>query len=738
MSADSEHLGLVEMIRRANAPPPPEHSVTFRVATLASVLVGILACAGVGEISPLVEVAACAAVAAGMAFSYLTRSHPWAWVKLLLAAAVLGVFVVFVLQVFGAAHTGELSSIEVPLAGLFTWVQVVHAFDVPARRDLLFSVAAGAALVTVAAAQAVSAGFLVYVVIWLVSSVVALACSWRSMSGGTGRLPAAALAGATVVVVVVAVVLETVLPSPRASQTITLPNSVTSYLALPAGGGLTEGGAHPTEPARAGSPAGATRIGGFVGFAGPLDTAIRGQLGNEIVLRVRADRPGYFLGQTYDEWNGQSWLQHTPGCHERTITTGSPFELSSGPAAGGSNIQTFYVEQALPNLLFATSDPVEVYFPDRSLVLGCDHSIRSTIAMTPGTVYTVISADSEVAPSVLAKDHENPAAWRDMFGGDLQLPHPYPRVAALARSIVRSAHPTTVAATVQALENWIGAHTTYSTDIPPLPAGVDAVNAFLFGTRKGYCEQISTALAVMLRTLGIPAREATGYVPGRLNPLSDLYEVKASDAHAWVQVYTGPRYGWQSFDPTTFVPLSPSSPGTVLLQDIGHIFAGLPWVPIGSGLGAAAIGACAVVVERRRRARPPTAAGRLALRLERLGARSGLTRAPAETLAEYGTRVADRLAASGGVGAAPAAALRQAVERLLASAYAGGQLDEADMSRIAGIFERTERALVVGPVGRVGLSARRVARLGTRLLSRSGAPPPPRGGRGVRPASGAS
>ena len=251
-----------------------------------------------------------------MTFSSATRRRPWPGVKLLLAVAVLGVFVAFVAEIFGVAHTGELSSIEVPLASLFTWVQVVHAFDVPARRDLLFSLAAAAALVTVASAQAVSVEFLGFVAIWLVASMIGLACSWRSMAGGRWRLPAAGLVGATVLIVAIALVLEIVLPLPRASQALTLPSSLTSYLPLPQGAGLTQGGAHPTEPAQPGRPGGPIGIGGFVGMAGPLDTAVRASLGNEVVMRVRADRPGYFLGTTYDTWNGRAG----PRCARREPT----------------------------------------------------------------------------------------------------------------------------------------------------------------------------------------------------------------------------------------------------------------------------------------------------------------------------------------------------------------------------------------------------------------------------------
>ncbi|MGH9296788.1 MAG: hypothetical protein ACRDZP_02280, partial [Acidimicrobiales bacterium] len=195
-----ERLRFVEMVRKANAPAPPEHSVLFRVATTVAVVVGILACESVGELSTAAAASAIVAVSAGMAFSYATRQKPWQWLKLVLAAAVLTVFGDFVIEIFHAAHAGQLATVEVPLAALFTWVQVIHAFDVPARRDLLFSLAAAAALVTVAGAQAVTGGFLGLTAVWLVSSVVALGCSWRSMSGSERRLPALSLATSLVVV----------------------------------------------------------------------------------------------------------------------------------------------------------------------------------------------------------------------------------------------------------------------------------------------------------------------------------------------------------------------------------------------------------------------------------------------------------------------------------------------------------------------------------------------------------
>jgi hypothetical protein len=174
-------------------------------------------------------------------------------------------------------------------------------------------------------------------------------------------------------------------------------------------------------------------------------------------------------------------------------------------------------------------------------------------------------------------------------------------------------------------------HTRYSIDIPPLPPGADSVDEFLFGNRVGFCEQISTSLAVMLRSIGIPAREAVGFVPGGYNPITDLFQVHANDAHAWVQVWF-PGFGWQSFDPTAVVPATSPSPGATALHDIAGALRRVPWVPVAAvvlGVGLT------VSVLRLRRRRPPGWDARVAHYAERAGRRAGRTRRPGETLPEY-------------------------------------------------------------------------------------------------------
>jgi transglutaminase-like putative cysteine protease len=407
--------------------------------------------------------------------------------------------------------------------------------------------------------------------------------------------------------------------------------------AIPVPGALAGDGGKTSELSRPGSPAGRTRVGGYLGFANSLDTALRGSLGRTLVMRVRAERPSYWIGETYDRWDGQSWTNTLPP--PRRIDDGSPFFLPNGDTFDGqSDLQTFFLATSGPDLVFHAESAHEVWFPANSLFLSADGTIVSPIGLGKGAIYTVQSDVSSPRPAELRQETGGPSLSKTDFGRYTQVPpHAYARAQALAQAVTASS--TTTYDKVQALINWIGANTRYSTDIPPLPRGADTVNEFLFGSRVGFCEQISTSLAVMLRSLHIPAREAVGYVPGPYNPITDLYEVRAEDAHAWVQVWL-PGHGWQSFDPTAVVPLANPNPGATALQSVGRALSHIPPGPLGVAAGGAALVGGAV---RWRRRRPASWAENMARRMERAGRRAGRPRGPAETIAEYGAAL-DRLA----------------------------------------------------------------------------------------------
>lgn len=682
-------MKIVELVRQANRPGPPEHSVALRVAAGGAVLVGIAACRSQGELSPPVTLATMALVTLGMVFSYATRRRPRAWVKPTLAVAVVVAFAWFFHQVVSGT-IGDIAAVEAPLAALFAWIQVTHAFDVPARRDLSFSLAGSASLMAVAAAQAVDLSFGLYVVAWLAFGLWGMFGMWTSASGG-GRQRAPGVIVAVGSVLVVTLLVIAVLPAPHVAGNVSFPDSAAADAALGGQSGKLAGDSGTAdEPARAGTPAGASRVGGFLGFANRLDTALRPALGDQVVMRVRAQRPTYWIGETFDRWNGQSWI--STGRHLVDIDTGSPFTVPDQPdqpVTGSADLQTFYMAQYGPNLVFHAPDAHQVWFPSSHVYAGSDGTVVSPLAMGPGTVYTVESEVAQATPAELEASALTsgtlPAAARRQY---TQLPALDPRVSALARRVTAGA--MTTYDKVEALIRWIGAHTRYSTDIPPLAPGQDAVTAFLFGDRIGFCEQISTALAVMLRSLGIPAREAVGYVPGPYDPITDLYEVQAKDAHSWVQVWF-PGYGWQSFDPTAVVPLANPSPGATLVHDAAGFFRGLPLAPMG---GVVVAGGLVAVVLRRRRRRPVGWEATMTRRIERAGARAGRPRRTGETLAAY----AADLDARAGDPSGTFASLAWLVEE---SAY-GGRAPTEEVQRRA---EQTLAAARIPPARRAAAAA---------------------------------
>jgi hypothetical protein len=77
----------------------------------------------------------------------------------------------------------------------------------------------------------------------------------------------------------------------------------------------------------------------------------------------------------------------------------------------------------------------------------------------------------------------------------------------------------------------------------------DPLANFLFVRRSGHCEYFASAMTIMLRSIGIPTRYVTGFLPGEFNDVGGDYIIRESDAHAWVEVYF-PYYGWITFDPT--------------------------------------------------------------------------------------------------------------------------------------------------------------------------------------------
>ena len=645
---------------------PSEDSRAFRLAVLiALVAAGCAALQqGVGGVAARMVVLIGYPVA--FLVSYAARSRRPPLLRLVITGAAILVVATFAASLTRQPHVG-FASLQIPLAEAFLWLLMVHALDSPGRRGLLVTLLASSVLMAVAGVLSVSMAMVPFLLIWAGAAVSALVLGQRSL---LDRLPALSSepeprpralvsAGAAIGVtllagVLVGAALFTVAPVAGTSRSLTFPAELPRSDAVPVRGGLANPSLGSEDPSRPSQPgrSGGRKSFGYFGFSNQLDTAVRGRPDNTLVRRVRASAPDFWRAQSFDRWDGRVW--RASRTRPSPVTGGLPIRIppasDDGPApsivATDELVQTYYLQRPGPNVIFAAPSPTRLFFSDRTVFQVPDGSLRAGVQLERDSVYTVVSRRRLATPAALrASDPSGtPPEMRDLYASP---PVTTARVRALARAVTAPA-PTTYDK-VLALEAWMGAHTRYTLDIPPLPRGEDAVDRFLFVDRRGFCEQIGTSLVVMLRSLGIPARLAVGYATGERNPFTGLYEVRAKDAHAWAEVYF-PGVGWQAFDPTAHVPLAGDSAidgaGTGALSYLSARIDVPSWAP--SALGvlavlaiAAGLGRLLVVRRRTRRDRvePSWAATRLAA-LERLAARWHRPRAAGETAPEYAAALA--------------------------------------------------------------------------------------------------
>ncbi len=298
---------------------------------------------------------------------------------------------------------------------------------------------------------------------------------------------------------------------------------------------------------------------GYPGFSSAMDLRSRGRLSDEVAFRVRADQPALWRAEVFDSFDGVLWTSSDD--EERPVplaldddgyeVPASDLEAELAGAFSRRVVQTFYLDSVQPNVLFAAATADRVYFPSGGLRIDRYGAIRSPILLDEGLVYSVVSQVPSI-PSGLLRRLPAPNPDAPALARYLQLPDDTPaRVGALANDIV--AGSASEADAVAAVESWLRANTVYDLGVAREPDGVDAVDHFLFETRRGFCEHIASAMAVLLRSVGIPTRIVVGFGPGERNTFTGYWEVRQSDAHAWVEVWY-PQAGWIAYDPTFGVP----------------------------------------------------------------------------------------------------------------------------------------------------------------------------------------
>lgn len=172
-------------------------------------------------------------------------------------------------------------------------------------------------------------------------------------------------------------------------------------------------------------------------------------------------------------------------------------------------------------------------------------SLVSSQPLRAGDKYTAVSIVASPTDRQLNTVKGKPPAW--VTERYLSVPETVPpRVRRLALEITANADTTHEKAS--AIEDYLRVMK-YREDMPYTPAGRDFVDYFLFDLKEGYCTYYSSAMSVMLRSIGIPSRVVTGFAPGTYNDRIGEYEVTEAQAHAWPEVYYQ-GFGWVIYEPT--------------------------------------------------------------------------------------------------------------------------------------------------------------------------------------------
>ncbi|HEX8986275.1 MAG TPA: DUF3488 and transglutaminase-like domain-containing protein [Bryobacteraceae bacterium] len=212
--------------------------------------------------------------------------------------------------------------------------------------------------------------------------------------------------------------------------------------------------------------------------------------------------------------------------------------------------------------LFLAGTPELLRINAPLVVRTATDGLRAGFAHADGLRYGAYSFREETAEPY---DPPRGAMAPPPSAGYLQLPRIDARIGALARKIAADSRSDGERA--RAIETYL--RTNYRYTLQLLDHEVpDPLANFLFERRQGHCEYFASSMTVMLRTLGIPSRVATGFQSGVYNPVSGWYVIRASDAHSWVEAFL-PGRGWTTFDPT---PPSQDVSRTSLWARMGFYF----------------------------------------------------------------------------------------------------------------------------------------------------------------------
>jgi transglutaminase-like putative cysteine protease len=278
------------------------------------------------------------------------------------------------------------------------------------------------------------------------------------------------------------------------------------------------------------------------------------KLNSQVVMHVRVQQqpeqyrmPLRWRGVTLDRYENGGWSDSTRQRKFPLPQKSEGFEVEPVTDRRFITRQEFYLTPLDTGVLFAAPKPLLV--STRSLARLYQDSSDGLWAggsRSGYLIYTVQSDTRVYREAELRADNQRdyPIEIRQRY---LQLPAGLDaRIGELAAQITHGTHTQHDAA--RRIEEYLRTSLSYTLDLKRTTSG-DPLPDFLFNVKAGHCEYFATAMAIMLRTQGIPARLVNGFQTGEYSEIADWFTVRQSDAHSWVEVYY-PQHGWVAFDPT--------------------------------------------------------------------------------------------------------------------------------------------------------------------------------------------
>ncbi|MEM7801336.1 MAG: transglutaminase domain-containing protein [Chloroflexota bacterium] len=176
--------------------------------------------------------------------------------------------------------------------------------------------------------------------------------------------------------------------------------------------------------------------------------------------------------------------------------------------------------------------------------------VQSRYVLPQNDTYTTQSLISMATQNDLRRDSQNYPEWITPYlntGGSVSS-----QTADLASRLATGYdNPYDISISIQ---DYLRENIEYNDQIEAPPDNVNEIDYFLYDIQAGYCNYYATAMVMMLRSQGIPARPSVGFAAGEFIEDANLYRVRAKDSHMWVDVYF-PSHGWVPFEPTAAIPV---------------------------------------------------------------------------------------------------------------------------------------------------------------------------------------